>query len=590
MSGMRGATPMQKPFIVARGGSGPAISGEEAETTDRRQLHAHSDVLARHGASVLDPDATAAEGWPEPQSTVYRGQTLLLPPDLHAEPALQALNDVLAPAGMRLVSAAPPGAAASVDPAPHLPHTAVLVPRAEEAGVDAWHALTLLRRAAGTAGAPLAREDVSRITLEHVLVGAAITGEPIVYSGSVPGGEPIVYSGGAGGEPIVYSGSLGSYLYGGSSARVPVEVCMDAPARRPAAECARRYGRRPVIAVLDSGVRAHPWLDVEAGSAYPDAGSGDGFATSDDGFVQVAQDMQAAIHAHSSHVKASGDRERQVIRFPWDMQAPTDLLVKALDSHVGHGTFIAGIIRQIVPDATVLSIRIMHSDGIVYEGDLVYALRLLAERVAAAHRENDPALMIDAVSLSLGYFTESAADMAYSSGLRHVIDTLRGQGVVVAAAAGNYGTRRMFYPAAFAGQPPAAGEVPLLSVGALNPNGSRAAFSDGGSWVSAWAPGAGMISAFPRDVNGDAAASVEVPGRSLSDTIASLDADDYRSGFAIWSGTSFAAPALAAHAVRAMLEQVPAGPADSALRLSSPGAQAAISRANQALGQLQRLA
>jgi hypothetical protein len=579
---------MRKPFIVARDGSGQAVSGEETETTDRQPLHAHSDVLARHGASVLDPDAMAADGWPEPQSTVYRGQTLLLPPDLHAEPKLQALNDVLAPAGMRLVSAAPPAAAASHDPAPELPHTAVLVPQAEEAGVDAWHALTLLRRAASTAGTPLARQDVSRITLEHMLVGAAITGEPIVYSGSVPGGEPIVYSGSTGGEPIVYSGSLGSYLYGGSSARVPVEIVMDAPARQPEHECARKYGRRPVIAVLDSGVRAHPWLDVAAGTAYPNCDSDDGFATEADGFVQVDRDIQAAIHAHSSHVRTSGDRERQVIRRPWDMQAPTDLLVKALDSHVGHGTFIAGIIRQIVPDATVLSIRIMHSDGIVYEGDLTYALRLLAARVAAAHREDNPALMIDAVSLSLGYFTESAADEAYTSGLRQIIDTLRGQGVVVAAAAGNYSTRRKFYPAAFAGQQSPPGEVPLLSVGALNPNGSRAAFSDGGSWVSAWAPGAGMISAFPTDLNGDAAAAVEVPGRSLADTIESLDADDYRGGFAVWSGTSFAAPALAAHAVRAMLDPVPAEPPASPLRLSSTGAQAAIRRANQALGQLQR--
>ena len=43
--------------------------------------------------------------------------------------------------------------------------------------------------------------------------------------------------------------------------------------------------------------------------------------------------------------------------------------------YTGHGSFIAGLIRQVVPDATVLSIRIMHGDGIVYEGDLLYALR-----------------------------------------------------------------------------------------------------------------------------------------------------------------------------------------------------------------------
>jgi subtilisin family serine protease len=371
---------------------------------------------------------------------------------------------------------------------------------------------------------------------------------------------------------------------------VPVEIAMDAPARNSDLVCNRNYGRRPVIAVLDTGVRAHPWLDVTAGSDYPEADRKDGFATVPGGFVQVDQEIQDAVHAHGRHARTSGDQERQVIRFPWDASAPTDLLVKALDSHIGHGTFIAGIIRQIVPDATVLSIRLMHSDGIVYEGDLLCALQLIAARVAAAHRDNNPALMVDAVSLSLGYFTESPADVAYTSGLRQIIDSLRSQGVVVAAAAGNFATRRRFYPAAFAGRPSPPGELPLLSVGALNPNGSRAAFSDGGSWVTGWAPGAGVMSTFPADLNGDAAAAIEVPGRSLSDTIASLDSDDYRSGFAVWSGTSFAAPALAAHAVRAMLEPLQAQSADRALRLDSPGAAAAVRRAQQALSQLQRQA
>ena len=45
-----------------------------------------------------------------------------------------------------------------------------------------------------------------------------------------------------------------------------------------------------------------------------------------------------------------------------------------LDTHTGHGTFIAGIVRQVVPDAEVLAIRVMHGDGIVYEGDLLCAL------------------------------------------------------------------------------------------------------------------------------------------------------------------------------------------------------------------------
>src|SRR5712691_7727785 len=428
--GNAGSHSMQKPFIISRG-SDDMAAPEEDQESGSGTLTASGEMLARHGASVLGSAAHPVDGWPAPRSTVYRSQTLLLPPDLHEDEALRALNEVLRPAEMRLVTVAPPDATTGGGPVTDLPYPAVLVPDAEEGVVDAWHALGLLRQATSPGGA-LARADVNRIGLEHLLVGAAVTGEPIVYSGSVPGGEPIVYSGSTpGGEPIVYSGS---YLYGGASGRAPVEIAMDAPARNSEQACTGKYGRRPVIAVLDTGVRAHPWLDVAEGKDYPEADRRDAFETTAGGFVQVDQDIQDAIHARGHQVRTSGDCERQVIRYPWDASAPTDMLVKGLDSHIGHGTFIAGIVRQIVPDATLLSIRLMHSDGIVYEGDLIWALRLIAERVETAYRDNNPALMVDVVSLSLGYFAESPADVAYTSGLRQVIDRLRCLGVVVTAA------------------------------------------------------------------------------------------------------------------------------------------------------------
>ena len=45
--------------------------------------------------------------------------------------------------------------------------------------------------------------------------------------------------------------------------------------------------------------------------------------------------------------------------------------------------------------------------------------------------------------------------------------------------------------------PAPAGQIPLLSVGALNPNGSKALFSDDAGWVNSWGPGAMVISTFP---------------------------------------------------------------------------------------------
>ncbi|HUN33283.1 MAG TPA: S8 family serine peptidase [Trebonia sp.] len=559
------ATP--KCFITPPGAAGSAGMGEEEESAPR-PLRAHPDILSRHNARVLDPDdVPVAGGWPEPQSTVYRAHTLLLPPDLIEEPNLGPLNDVLGRAGMRLVPA-PAGPPALGSVAARTPRAVPLVAVESPDGlsspgsVDAWRALTALRAARN-----LDVADVQRISLEHLLAGAAITGDPVIHFALVEG------------EPVIHFAAVDdSYTYNGNP-RTPVEVALSAPPRRSEADCTALFGRRPVIAILDTGVRVHPWLDVTVG---PDGGDGTkpgGYATEPDGFVQVDQHLQDLIYGNDC--SSSGKRDsRQPIRYPWDAPDPSDAIIRPVDSYTGHGSFIAGVIRQAAPDATVLSIRIMHSDGVVREGDLLYALALLADRVAAAQAAGDTTGMIDIVSLSLGYFNDSKADVAYTSALRQVIDELLDTGVLVTAAAGNYTTARRYYPAAFAGDPVAGERIPLVSVGALNPNGTQAAFSDGGSWVHGWACGAAIVSTFPVDVNGPLSPNVQ-NGASQG-----LDPDDYAGGFAAWSGTSFSTPAMAGYLVTAMLGPL-LGPApDSSLRLDVPGAKAAIQRAEAALVQL----
>src|SRR5262249_39095485 len=150
---------------------------------------------------------------------------------------------------------------------------------------------------------------------------------------------------------------------------------------------------------------------------------------------------------------------------------------------------------------------------IVYESDLMCALMLLAERVAAATAQRgDMTQMVDVLSLSLGYFSETPADECYTSGLWDVIDTLLGMGVAVTASAGNYATSRRCYRAAFADrQPTQDPAAPLISVGALNPNGSKALFSDGGPWVRAWADGAAIVSTFPAELNGSRQPQIRRP-------------------------------------------------------------------------------
>lgn len=547
-------------------------------------------LLLRHGASVLDPaTAVSIPGRRPPRSTVYRTRTLLVPGNLLHGRENEIINEVLARVGMRLVD---PGAGEKADREgfgaglrQRLPRPAVLTPLAPSNGaiappavVDAWVALQTLRAAADAEHRDLDRRIVDQISLEHLLIGAAITGSPITQGHSISGGNP-------GGGGLTGPTSTDSYLYNGGDGRAPVEVCMEAPDWSTTEYCAKEFGRRAVVAVLDSGVRAHSWLHVRA---KPTGGY------EADGFVEVSQAMQDKIRIQSAALATGNfDLPRQVIKFPWDQPVTAEPLVGELDTHTGHGTFIAGIVRQVAPKAKVLSLRIMHSDGIVYEGDLICALGLLAERVAAAIN-GDLSTMVDVVCLSLGYYSESEADILYSSGLRVVIDTLLELGVAVITAAGNYASSRRFYPAAFASEAPP-GQIPLISVGALNPNGSKALFSDGGRWVTAWASGAAVISTFPQDVNGSRAPQVrmrshpanELPaGYSLPAAREALDPDDYSGGFAAWSGTSFAAPLLAAHVAR-LLMRAAAG-TGSQLRLDVAGRAAATARVVAAFEELRQ--
>ena len=109
---------------------------------------------------------------------------------------------------------------------------------------------------------------------------------------------------------------------------------------------------------------------------------------------------------------------------------------------------------------------------------------------------------------------------------------------MVVACAGNDATRARFFPAAFA-EP---GHDGLVGVGATNPDDrSIALFSNVGDWVTAHAPGAGVVSTVPTTLSGSLNPLLSVDGLGPGPR-AGIDFDDFSSGFAVWSGTSFAAP------------------------------------------------
>ena len=105
-------------------------------------------------------------------------------------------------------------------------------------------------------------------------------------------------------------------------------------------------------------------------------------------------------------------------------------------------------------------------------------------------------------------------------------------GVSVVCSAGNDATARPMFPAAFTpwadgkgGVPADDRIVPVVSVGALNPNGTDALFSNAGPWVRAYAPGAAVMSTLPP--RSRAASSPRPAPRPTCAMRESIDPDDF---------------------------------------------------------------
>jgi subtilisin family serine protease len=220
-----------------------------------------------------------------------------------------------------------------------------------------------------------------------------------------------------------------------------------------------------------------------------------------------------------------------------------------IDPLAGHGTFIAGLIHQGCPDADLVTWRIVGSDGPVVESDLVQALRGVAE-LARRHRDGEKGgLAIDVFSLSMGYYHETPEDALFDPTMYAILEEMARAGVVIVCSAGNDATSRPSFPAAFCRWSDDSGPIPfdptiapIVSVGALNPNGTDALFSNAGPWVRTYVEGASVVSTMPAFRGG-----YEPVARTIAfDRIReAIDPDDFTGGFAVWSGTSFSAPIMA---------------------------------------------
>lgn len=162
-----------------------------------------------------------------------------------------------------------------------------------------------------------------------------------------------------------------------------------------------------------------------------------------------------------------------------------------VDEAVGHGTFIAGLVTTVAPEARVLPIRILDSDGVGTAADIARGVELAIQRGARV------------INMSLGMEIESDV-------LEEVIDEhARERGIVFVSSAGNAGVDRRQYPA---------GQGEVIGVAATTPTDGKADFSNWGSWVSVSAPGDGLVSLLP------AAAMGRWSGTSFASALASAEA------------------------------------------------------------------
>ncbi len=236
---------------------------------------------------------------------------------------------------------------------------------------------------------------------------------------------------------------------------------------------ARSTGRGIIIAVIDTGLdyqhsmlSAHVWQDSRPNADIPN----DGIDNDNDGLIDDYRGWDFV------------DNDNDPRELPDDPNKTV----------AGHGTFIAGIISKIAPDAVIMPIRAFPVSGVADEFTVASAIKYAADQGAKI------------INLSFGM-------PEFSSLLDDAIRYAKERGSILIAAAGNENSEAPQFPAS---------ALDVLAVSAIDLNSQRAHFSNFGEYVDVSAPGVKLISAYP----------------------------GAEGGYAQWSGTSFAAPFAAGEA------------------------------------------
>jgi subtilisin family serine protease len=166
---------------------------------------------------------------------------------------------------------------------------------------------------------------------------------------------------------------------------------------------------------------------------------------------------------------------------------------------LGHGTFVAGVILLVAPEAKIMPLRAFDADGRGTTFNVFKAIRYAVDNGA------------NIINMSFGVQRDSFL-------MRRALISAYGSSIFLVASAGNKGVARQQYPAAY--------DNWVMAVAATDTRDVKADFSNFGKYVDVCAPGVGIYSAYPRDQLG-------------------------QPRFGTWSGTSFATPFVSGEAALA---------------------------------------
>jgi subtilisin family serine protease len=183
---------------------------------------------------------------------------------------------------------------------------------------------------------------------------------------------------------------------------------------------------------------------------------------------------------------------------------PLDVADGKTNAAVGHGTMVCGLIARMAPNAVIIPVRVLDGDGTGSLANVLRGVRFALQQHAQV------------INISFGTPLESAA-------LEQTLDAAEQSQAVIVASAGNDGSARRRFPACLGGS---------VDVASVDANLHKSFFSNYGRSVALVAPGSG------------------------------ISAPSADGAYAIWSGTSVAAPFVAS-AAALMLARNPRLPGDA---------------------------